>query len=262
MKINLRINLLVIILVLAGVNVLVGQDNAEAIFKKATQKLITENVEMTMDINVTDNKGRLKSKSFTVLLAKFGDEEKTKVTWEKPERAKGTTIIITDVPNEVGIVEVYTPSNGKTRKLKATQENMDMMGSELSMTSFAKYNPDELNYKQLNDTVVDGSKCFKIEVSGKDSKSKSNAVLLINQSTYLILQTLVYDEKGKTLSHTELSGFKQVKGAANKMYPMHIVTKDYKNDKNISIDVVNITTKQGLKISDFSLPEPKQDSQG
>lgn len=262
MKISLKLNLLIIVLFLTSTGIMVGQDNAKEIFIEATKILLTENVEMTMDVNVADDKGRLKSKSFTVLLAKFGNEEKTKVTWEKPERAKGTTVIITDTPNQTGIIEVYTPSNGKTRKLKATEENMNMMGSELSMTSFAKYNPDELNYKQLADTLVNGNKCYRIEVSGKDSKAKSNAVLFINQRTYHIQQTTVYDDKGKALSYTELSAYKQVNGAVNKMYPTRIVTKDYKNNKDISIDIVKITTRKGLKISDFTLPESAADSQG
>ena len=122
---------------------LTAQENPKEIFLKATKALTTENIEMTMAIDVTDDKGHLKSKELTVLMAKFEDEKKTKVIWQKPERANGTTIVITELPGETGTIEVYTPSNGKTRKLKATDANMNMMGSEFNMMSFANYNPAE-----------------------------------------------------------------------------------------------------------------------
>jgi hypothetical protein len=253
MKIAISIKFLVISIFLVNTNPLVAQDKAKEIFSKATQMLTSENIEIAMAIDATDDKGRLKSKELTVLLAKFGDEEKTKVTWQKPERAKGTIIIITDIPNQTGIIEVYTPSNGKTRKLKATDENKNRMGAEFSMTSFAKYNPDELSYELLSDTIINKNDCYRIKVFGKDTKGLSRAVLVINKSTYLILQITVFNEKNKAESLTQLYDYKKVNGAINKMYPMRIETKDYKNKKDIAISIIDISTKKDLKQSDFAL---------
>jgi hypothetical protein len=253
MKIAISIKILVISIFLINSNPLVAQEKAKEIFTKATQMLTAENFEITMAIDATDGKGRLKSKELTVLLAKFGDEEKTKVTWQKPERAKGTIILITDVPNQTGIIEVYTPSNGKTRKLKATDENKNKMGAEFSITSFAKYNPDELSYELLSDTIINENDCFRIKVFGNDAEELSSAVLVINKSTYLILQVAVFNEKNMAISLTQLYDYKNVNGAMNKMYPMRIETKDYKNKKDIAIRIIDISTKNDLKQSDFAL---------
>ena len=64
-----------------------------------SKQLLSENMELTIEMNITDSKGRVKEKGFNILSAKFGEIEKMKVNWQKPERAKGTAIIITTPPN-------------------------------------------------------------------------------------------------------------------------------------------------------------------
>lgn len=251
MTINVKI--LFISLFLFSANSVTAQDNAKEIFLKATEILTKENIEMSMAIDVTDAKGRLKAKELTVLLAKFGEEEKTKVIWKKPERAKGTTIIITETPGQIGIIEVFTPSNGKTRKLKATDANMKMMGSEFSMTNFTNYNVDELNFELLSDTLINTHSCYQIRVSGTITKDNSSAVLVISKKSKFILHSTRYNEKQKALSHTEFFDYKKINGNANKMYPRRIVTKDFENNKDIVIRVIDVSEKTDVTKSAFTL---------
>lgn len=231
----------------------VAQDNAKQIFLKATDLLTIENVEMDMTIDVTDDKDRLKSKELTVLMAKFGDEDKTKVIWQKPERAKGTTIVISQLPGETGTIEVYTPSNDKTRKLRATDSNMNLIGSEFSMLSFANFKSDELKYEQLKDTLIENNSCHQIRVSGTAAKDRSGAVLVIRKDSNYIIQVSRFDESQKILSLTQLSDFKKIIGDATKMYPTQINTTDYKDSKQIAIRIRDVTARKDLTRSDFTL---------
>ena len=249
----MKTNILIISLFLLSSKFLTAQDNPKEIFLKATKALTTENIEMTMAIDVTDDKGHLKSKELTVLMAKFEDEKKTKVVWQKPERAKGTTIIISEVPGETGTIEVYTPSNGKTRKLKATDANMNMMGSEFNMMSFANYNPAELKYKLLNDTTIMNSPCYQIKVSGTAAKDNSGAVLVIRKDSNSIILATRFNDKNKAISQTQLTDYKSIEDDASKMYPMHIVTKDYENNKDIVILISNVKARKDLTKSAFTL---------
>jgi hypothetical protein len=128
---------------------LLGQDDAREIFTKARAQLLTENMQLKMELDIKDKRGRVKEKGFEVLVASFGDVEKTRMSWEKPVEAKGTTIIFTEHPGETGLIEVFTPSNGKIRKLKATPENMALIGSEAQMTNISAQDPDELTFSLL-----------------------------------------------------------------------------------------------------------------
>lgn len=233
---------------------LIAQESARDIYKKASDQLLTENMEIVMEIDITDKKGQIKSKEFSVIIAKFGEEVKTMVYWQKPERAKGTTIIITDVPNETGIIEVYTPSNGKTRKLKATEDNMAMVGNEFKMTEIAKYDTEELNYRLLDDIAIDEISYYNIEVKGKTSSGESRGELLINKNSYQIFQALVFDDKGNKISATELSEYRPVDGIKGKVQPLRIASEDFKNRKSIDMRILNIVARKNISPEIFTLP--------
>lgn len=230
-----------------------AQDKAKELFLNSTEVLTSDNIEMTMAIEVTDNKGRLKEKQLKVLKGKFGEEEKTKVTWLKPERAKGTTIIISKLPGQTGAIEVFTPSNEKTRKLKATDSNMKLIGTEFNMASFANYDAEELNYQRLGDTTVHGVLCHQISVSGTTNKENSSAVLAIDKDSNFIILATRYDEKNKPISQSQLLEYEKVGSDSGKMYPMLIITDDYENKKHIVIRIASIRVKNDLTKSAFTL---------
>ncbi len=231
--------------------------DAEAIFTQATKNLVSGDIEMDMEVKTTDSKGRVKEKGFKVLVANFGDVEKMKVSWQKPERAKGTTIIITTTPNEIGVIEVYTPSNGKVRKLKATEENMKLVGSEFSMINMKMGDPKELLFTYLKSEVLNGKDCHIIDVKSKskDATDLSKGRLWIETQSYKIVQIKVYDDKGKHITLVELSNFKPIAGIANKIQPMKMVSRDINKNKITSINILKISKPIGVSEADFVFPQ-------
>ncbi len=187
-----------------------GQDDAREIFNRATGQMLTQNMEIVMEMKITDKKGRTKEKGYEILMASLGDVEKTKMSFQKPVQAKGTTVIITKRPGETGLIEVYTPANGKTRKLKATADNMDMVGSEAQITNMTARDPDELAFLFLPPQEVDGKSCYTIVVKDKDFKDQARGELAIEMDSYRIVQIAVFDMYGKQTSLVKLSDFQAV----------------------------------------------------
>jgi outer membrane lipoprotein-sorting protein len=233
-----------------------AQENAKEIFKKATSQLPNGNLEMEMEIKTTDAKGRIKEKSIHILIGKFGETEKTKVSWLKPERAKGTTVIISKTGDETGIVDVYTPSNGKVRKMKATPANLKAVGSEFNMTGFISDNTKDLNYKYISTDNIDTKECHLIEVNSKTSKEVSKAEIWIEQSANKILQVKIYNEKGDITSIMNLSDYQAVPNASGKIQPMQIINNSIENKKTTEIQVAKIQERSNLTEDEFSLPVP------
>jgi len=238
-------------------NVLSAQDDAREIYTKATDQLLTENMELVLEMDITDKKGRVKMKGYEVLVARFGDTEKTKMSWQKPEAAKGTTVIFTDLPGEDGLIEVFTPSNGKIRKLKATPDNINMVGSEMRMTNITARDTDELSFRLLGKEEVGGRSCHQIEVKAIDVKDDARGELLIEEDSYHIVQINVFDKGGKLTSIVKLSDFQEVGGAVKKIQPMQILTEDIKGKKLTEIRVLKIASRTDLKEEDFMLPAEK-----
>lgn len=232
-----------------------GQDDPREIFTRATDQLLTQHMEMIMDIEVKDKKGRVKEKGYEILMTRFGDVLKTRMSWLKPEQARGTTVVFTEKPGETGLIEVYTPSNGKIRKLKATQANMDMVGSEMQLTNITARDPDNLAFMLLPPRDVNGQSCHTVVVKDKGFKDQARGELQIEKDTYHIVQIAVFDMYGKLVSTVKLSDFQPVAGQNKKIQPMHIESEDLKNQKTTDIRVLKVAARTNLSEKDFILPE-------
>jgi hypothetical protein len=231
-----------------------GQDDAREIFTRATDQMLTQNMEIVMEMDITDKKGRTKEKGYEILMANLGDVEKTKMSFQKPEQAKGTTVIITKRPGETGLIEVYTPANGKTRKLKATADNMNMVGSEAQITNMTARDPDELAFLFLPPQEVNGKSCYTVVVKDKDFKDQARGELAIEMDSYRIVQIAVFDMYGKQTSLVKLSDFQAVQGAGKKIQPRRIITEDLKNQKTTDMRVLKVASRTDLTEEDFKLP--------
>ena len=231
-----------------------GQDDAKEVFTRATDQMLTGNMEMVMEMESRDKKGRVKEKGYEILMASFGEVDKTKMTWQKPVQAKGTTVIFTERPGEVGLIEVYTPSNGKTRKIKASPENKDMVGSEAMITNIAAQDPEGLAFMFLPPQELNGKNCYTVVVKDKDFKDQARGELLVEMDSYRIVQISVFDMYGKQTSLVKLSDYQAIDGMRNKIQPRHIISEDLKNQQVTDIRVTKVVPRTDLSEEDFKLP--------
>lgn len=258
MNCSIKTILLTIALILFSLSAF-SQEDARQIYEQATSQLLTGNMEMEMELDIKDKKGRVKEKGYDILIGTFGEVEKTKMSWQKPEAAKGTTVVFTTLPDETGLIEVYTPSNGKIRKLKATPENMELVGSEAQITSFTTQDTDELRFTNLPAQELEGKSCYSIEVKDKNSADEARGELLIEKETYRIVQITVFDKDGKKTSFISLSEFQPVEGFETKVHPMRIVTEDFENQKQTDMRVTKVASRTDLTEKDFLLPVALQE---
>ena len=247
----IRYKLLISLLVFALPSV--GQDNARMIFEKASNQVLTTNMEITVNVEETDTRGRIKEKSYEVLMGKFGEVEKTMMIMQKPEPARGITIVYTHLPDEEGIIEVYTPANGKTRKMKATPENMARVGSNFSLSKFASSDHDDLSFVNLGKLQVDSISCYQIEVTEQKDSVDFMTEFWIEESTYYIVKIVSFDQAGNQTRITRLSDFQPIDGLKGKIQPMLILAEDIENKLQTRMQVLDISPRTDLKMEDFSI---------
>lgn len=210
---------------------------------------------MSIQQKATDKKDRVKEKVFDVLMAKFGEEVKTKMTMKQPERPAGVTIVMTKKPREDGIIEVYTPANGKTRKMIATQKNMAMVGFDFDLSNYSSQKKEDMDITLLEKTEIDGKMCYRLEVKDKANVQGGKAELLIEQKSYRIVQIITYNEKGIKSSISKLSDSQPVEGIKNKVQSMLILTENLVQKKHAEMKVLKIVSKTNLKAEDFQIEQ-------
>ncbi|MEA3463384.1 MAG: outer membrane lipoprotein-sorting protein [Bacteroidota bacterium] len=232
-----------------------AQDDPKVIFTRALDQMMTDQMELSMDIETTDDKGRTREKAYDILMAKFGEVEKTRMLMQKPERAKGITVVITNTPGETGVIEVLTPANGKIRKMKATPENMDQVGSNLILSSLTSLVREGLSYGLEGMQEVDGKNCYSLHVNDHSDSKGMNGKFLVEEGSYHLVRIQLFDDKGTSTSITKLSDFQTIAGAKGKIQAMQIDTENMEDNSQTRMQVTHIAHRPDLKEEDFVIQE-------
>lgn len=244
---------LLFILVIWSINGF-AQSEAEGIFIKATEQLLSNNVKMSVNHKTSDNRGRTKEKGFDLMLAEIEGVEKLRMYMTQPERAKGVTIVMSKKAQEEGIIEVYTPANGKTRKMMANKKNMAMVGSDLS---FAGYNSDDwqsLDIQLLAPTKVNEITCHTLLVRNKD-KEGGSAQLSIDKQSNKILQVLTFNDENIQQSLSLISNYQAIEGTDDKIHPRNIHTTNLVRGEVSEILIESVLPLANPKPEDFIIEQ-------
>ena len=232
-----------------------AQDDPKVIFTRAVDQLMTDRMELSMNIEITDEKGRVKEKGYDILMAKFGEIELTRMVMQKPERAKGVTVVITSFPEKTGEIEVYTPANGKLRKMLATPENMARVGSNVMMSEYTSYHLDDLDLALAQPQEFEGKSCHTLQVSDPSDSKGMQAEFLVEKSSYHILQIRFFNKDGNNTNITTLSDYQSIPGVAGKIQPMLIEAKDVEENTQTRMKILQVSHRPDLKEEDFVLHE-------
>jgi outer membrane lipoprotein-sorting protein len=230
-----------------------GQNNAAEIFGKAADQLLTENLELSLEIKEITSNGKSKDKQYNVLIGKLGEVEKTKTVIQYPDKLKGITIVITSYPDEPGLIEIFTPANGKIRKMKATSKNMDLVNSGVSISNYTSKDRNQLSFDFKGNEEFEGKSCYKLQVNDVLDLENGETEYLIEENTYRILKIIAYDKDGTEKSITTYSDFQAIGQLKGKIQPMFMVNKDLKKAKHNEIKVLKIKARPDLKEENFSI---------
>lgn len=230
-----------------------GQNNAAEIFEKAADQLLTENLELSIAIKEIASNGRSKDKQYNVLIGKFGGTEKTKTVVQEPTKLKGITIVITSYPDDLGLIEIFTPANGKIRKMKATSKNMELVNSGVSMANYTSKDRDQLSFAFIGNEEFDGKSCYKLQVNDLLDLENGKTEYFIEENTYRILKIIAYNKDGTPSSSTTYSDFQPIGQPKGKIQPMFMVNKDLKKSKHNEIKVLKINARPNLKEENFNI---------
>jgi len=232
-----------------------AQDEGKEIFTKAVELLLTGQMELSMDVQTEDERGRIQEKGYDILMASFEGMDKTRMLMQKPERAKGITIVITSYPEETGVIEIFTPANGKIRKMKATPENMERVGSNFILTEYASLDPSELNIQLLGQEEVDGKNCYKIQIHDAEALESRNTLVYIEAQSNHILRMDFFDAQGNQTHLTTLGDYQPVEGAGAKVQPMTILAEDLVAGTKTQVQITRVLPRPHVKPEEFVLQE-------
>lgn len=229
-----------IIFVIVICSNLLAQDlTAEEIVQRFNDLMTQPSVEATSTMTITTSTGKLRTFEMDSYSADRG--EKNLIKYISPVRVKGQTILML---NNADDIWVYFPHTNRVRKLATHAKKQKMEGSDFSYEDMGAGETwiREFNSKKLQDDKIDGTDCYKLELTRKpESKSGySRLVMWIDKSNFMAVQIDYYDENDPKvkLKRLSLSDIKDVEGIPT---PMRMVMTDVQDNTKTTMEYLKIT---------------------
>jgi len=249
----MKSTILIISTIISLLNVVVNDNvDAKKLFEDSKLKLSLKNIHLVLDLETSDGKGNSKTKTLAVYFAEFGEQKIVKIEFVAPENIAGTKIITTNYPNKKGIIEIYMPATGKIRKIRASQNNLKIMGSKIPINQFSTVLEAEVKYKLLEKEVLNGVECHKIKVQTPNGKGEYGIAFVSVKKGYL-LRIEKYNMQNKLVGLTELSDYIKVDYSNLKVYPRGIRVKNLKTGESSNMRVFSVNYLGKVDIEDFKL---------
>lgn len=229
-----------------------GQGSARDILENAVKKLTLKDIHLNLEVETSDGKGNSKLRTMDVSFALFDDLKKVLVEITAPENIRGTRILATDYPDKKGIIEVYMPSTGKTRKFRSSNRKLKMIGSEIPINHFSgtAYAGYEISVAET--VIVDGDKCHKIKLNSPDETEF--LIVYIRYDGEQLFRIESYDSLGDLTGVTELSDYFRIDvPGAGDFYPRLVSVKNLKNGKASNMEIKGIVPLEEIRKTDFEL---------
>nr|WP_321451290.1 outer membrane lipoprotein-sorting protein [uncultured Carboxylicivirga sp.] len=231
-------------------SVYANDNEARTLFESSRQKLVLNNIRMSVDLLTTNGKGQSKSKQLDVVYGKFNDLKKVMVEFTGPEKVKGTKILATDYPDKRGLIEIYMPATGKVQKIRANQHNMRIMDSEIPIEQFRAMVTSELCFTMLEKDNYQGVACQKIKI--ENSNDTDYEIIYISSDDKLILHIDKYDKRNELLIETEFADYKKIENSSKTFYyPEEIKVKNLKSGKSSELKVRDMAVLNHVEPGDF-----------
>lgn len=243
------------LLLLVVTSTLWAQVDPKTIFSRAVDQVLTNQMELSIHISTTESSGRTNEKAYDIMMGRFGEEDMMRMVMLEPERARGVTIVITKTPKETGMIEVFTPSNGKVRKMKATPENMERVGSSYILSDYSSKALDDMQFTLEGEEEVEGNPCYILNANEEEHEDGMKARFIIEKNNYQIREIQILDEESNPTSVTRLSEYRPVEGLQGKMQPTHILTENLKEKTVTKMQITKVKHRPDLKKEEFILQQ-------
>ncbi len=246
------------LLLFAGSSVLRAQEDPKTIFSRAVDRVLTNQMELSVSIRTEENNGRTEEKAYDILMGRFGEEELMRMVMQEPERARGVTIVISQMPDETGVIEVFTPANGKVRKMKATPENLERVGSSYILSGYSSESLNDMQFSLEGTEEAEGNSSYVIDAQKAGNEDGTKARFMIDEGNFRIHQIRILNEEGEPTSVTRLSAYRSVEGIQGKEQPTNIVTEDLKEKTVTEMQITKVTYRPDLTKEDFVLEQASE----
>src|SRR5262249_10428496 len=145
-------------------------------------------------LQVFDSKGKVSDKRWTLDRIGAHGDSKMVLRFTAPAEVKGVALLVVNHPDRASDQWMWTPGIERDRRIALQDRSTRFFGTDFSFEDLEERDVNQFDYALAGDDTVDGSACWKIQSTPKQSKSSqyTRAVLWIRKDNYSVVQVESY----------------------------------------------------------------------
>src|SRR3954462_7951751 len=126
-------------------------------------------------LEVIGANSKVSKKSWTSLRIGSYGNSKGVIRFNAPAEVKGVALLVVNHPDRASDQWMWTPSIQRDRRIALQDRSTRFFGTDFSFEDLEERDVDQYEYVLLGDDGIDGSSCWKIQSTPRESKSSQYA---------------------------------------------------------------------------------------
>lgn len=174
------------------------------IAKKCDESNNPESASYAATLTLIDKNGKSRKREVLIRSKDFGEVEKSIIVFTTPKDAEGMGYLSFDYKEKEDGTKaasdswLYIPALGKAKRISGSEKQGSFMGTDFTYDDMGDRGLNEDSYELLGEEIIDGYKCYKLNVINKNKKEKiQRRVTYISKDNFVIVKCELYDRQDK-----------------------------------------------------------------
>lgn len=215
--------------------------------------------EVVATMLILDGKGRTRERKIAQIskLCDQGMTEKKLIRFLSPADVKGIGFLTFDYRNKDDDKWLYMPALKKIRRIVSSENAKSFMGSEFTYADIIPPTVEDFVYSILGEEEVNGSLCWKIEITPvdddvADKNGYSKKISFICKDNFVLRKTVYYDLDGEIHKELLVLEIKELDPINHKYRILHMVMENKQNGRRSILKTDQIQFNPNVKDEYFT----------
>ncbi len=200
---KVKIYIVILLINLIGTSLSAQSVTAYDIMKKNKDMLRVDNEKVTLKMELINKKGNKRTREINQYsMTSQEDNRSTLLRFNSPADVKGIGFLAIENTGRENDQWLYLPALGRSRRISASDDTDNFMGSDFTYEDIGTEEIEEFNYKLKGSENINGFDSYLIEAIPNSEQKQSESgyskrEIYVDKSSYLVVQTKYFNKKGE-----------------------------------------------------------------
>ena len=192
----------------------INADDARQIVQEAERRTDAKSQRYEGLLQVFDAKGKVSDKRWTYDRLGAHGQSRSVLRFTAPAEVKGVALLVVNHPDRASDQWMWTPAIERDRRIALQDRSTRFFGTDFSFEDLEERDVAQYDYVLAGEEAVDGSPCWRIESTPRESKSSqyTRSLIWIRKDNYAFVrfENFVRDQLVRRLVYSNLENIQGI----------------------------------------------------